>query len=259
MLETQRCESAGRKVWGETGEREGRKNRKEEHLAVIPNTDGYGAKADGVSDWLLSPMLCDRYKVIAELQMTQWDRKEATCRVYLKWARPLFTAGRPASPLNKKSCDELAGRWDTGSNTSAFWKLAADGQRFLWPIISADLPGNKKRFMDVKYKKPNDMWHQVWWCDTSTSHVHLSAFHVADRADRLKVLSRIFIGPHSACRRCFRKWLWQSSGIYSSCKCCIHVSTHVSLSSWVQFVNISFRHKLNGQTEAKCFQLSEHP
>lgn len=32
--------------WGEGGG----KKRKKEHLAAIPNADGYGAKADGVSD-----------------------------------------------------------------------------------------------------------------------------------------------------------------------------------------------------------------
>lgn len=231
--------------WGEGGE----KKRKKEHLAAIPNADGYGAKADGVSDWLLSPTLCDRYKVIAELPLISDDT------VGQKLVGFIWNERDPCSQLTGhhrlwiKRRAEIVGRWDTSSGRSAFESYlavaaaaAADGRRSLRPIISysrisAEPPGNKSRFMTVKYKRPNDMWHQVWWtqaCDPTTMHVRLSAFRVSDRADRWKVHSRVFV--HFSCRRCFGKWLRQNSGIC----CCTLLRANVSYWHVILFKLIGF-------------------
>lgn len=146
-------------------------------------------------------------------QMTQWDRKVTTCRVYLKRVRPLFTADRPASPLNKETHDEIVGRWDTGSDRSAFWKLSGRSSS-RWATFSLVPSFHSAAFQLTRLgtkvaplQNAKNMWHQVWWtwacvrCDTRTIHVHLSAFRMSDRADRLQVHSRVFIGPHFSWRR----------------------------------------------------------
>lgn len=74
---------------GEGGGEVGRKRRGERKekrkwawLGVIANADGYEAKADGVSDWLLSPALHDRYKANAELSPRfRWHRVIETCQL----------------------------------------------------------------------------------------------------------------------------------------------------------------------------------
>lgn len=49
---------------------------------VITNADGYEAKADGVSDWLLSPAPHDRYKASVELSpLFRWHRVIETCQL----------------------------------------------------------------------------------------------------------------------------------------------------------------------------------
>lgn len=49
---------------------------------MIANADGYEAKADGVSDWLLSPALHDRYKANTELSPHfRWHRVIETCQL----------------------------------------------------------------------------------------------------------------------------------------------------------------------------------
>lgn len=58
-----------------------RKRKKWAWLEVITNADGYEAKADGVSDWLLSPALHDRYKANTELSpLLRWHRVIETCQ-----------------------------------------------------------------------------------------------------------------------------------------------------------------------------------
>ena len=63
-------------------ERRGERRKKRAWLGVIANADGYEAKADGVSDWLLSPALRDRYKASTELSPHfRWQRMIETCQL----------------------------------------------------------------------------------------------------------------------------------------------------------------------------------
>lgn len=200
--------------------KERKKERKLAWLGVIANADGYEAKADGVSDWLLSPALHDRYKTNTELSPHfRWHRVIETLsapRVNLGVIQAVpnhldpfgraspFLLDKPITPVNKFSPAIVITQWTGGTlqrrricALALSHRSRGGGQSLRAPSfhtggISADRSGNKSSLgprLSLRREISRAKWHlTICWMEASlyvlwyerAIHSDLSAFHVKD-------------------------------------------------------------------------------